>query len=810
MGLAKEGGKNIYHGIKNTLVPIPAGVIKIVTGFTKAIADTLTMGPSNALRAIARGFDDVATDTKNLTQGHLGHTLVNTAFLAGLSPVRAAETAIKTLRTAGAQTTSVASQSVNNLARYTVNVLDKSFSTNPDAKPEDEKVADPIIKSVSPNTRGRRQVGKDYIPSENRFVRWTGNVKNAIVNIPGNIFRAAAETGSLVTKRGIGVLESIRILGNDIKKDWDGAFSSGQGLWKKTGNVFRSLRENVKSVGKFGKNIALEAGKLVSSPVLLVTDWVGRTMSNTIGALFTTKKRADIPDNFFEKYDGYKKRQAWIHSEPEGSVGGMRDTFSQPTQASSEPNQAEKQSETDGEGTKKSWFGEWWDKVKGRFGSGKKEKKEAQEKKEKGDKKEESGKEEWAKLRIAMIALGPNEYYAKRVAEIKNDEKIGREIKTLIGEFEAHYHEHVRLYDLCKKAIEDQSGDIAKIQEDIETIKDYKSKAKDLYDDIEEKYDAMRKKDRDNHNSLSDDIRKKKQTLSDLDREIEVKKRELEKIDDEKKKALEKDPAKSLKQKLDDLKKQFDAGKQAIASLTDAAQQAQKLGEILGLGKTIKEQFDALLKMVQGEKPQGKNAPKTDDSEQSPQSASQSKPKEIEFAGKKLYRYPYKHGDCGPAMVLDTLSFLGIDPKHKSVDEVRQIAAPGVPREDGLQMHHIMNYFEKYYGHKNISIADHGKDFIKEEGFNEIIKKIHDMKPGQFCFTTVDEHFRSFIKNSDGTLTMIDPNEDGPRMLTQDQFTNRFLIPATEYYKKNKEGRKDMNDPVYGYALAFYDPFPSS
>jgi hypothetical protein len=67
------------------------------------------------------------------------------------------------------------------------------------------------------------------------------------------------------------------------------------------------------------------------------------------------------------------------------------------------------------------------------------------------------------------------------------------------------------------------------------------------------------------------------------------------------------------------------------------------------------------------------SAPKTDDTTQ-PTGAQG--PKDIDFGWKKIRWYPYKHGDCGPAMILDTLSFLGIPPKHGSVDEVRQVAAP--------------------------------------------------------------------------------------------------------------------------------------
>jgi hypothetical protein len=50
------------------------------------------------------------------------------------------------------------------------------------------------------------------------------------------------------------------------------------------------------------------------------------------------------------------------------------------------------------------------------------------------------------------------------------------------------------------------------------------------------------------------------------------------------------------------------------------------------------------------------------------------------YEGKKILRQQYKDGDCGPAMMLDTMSYLGIPPKH-TVPEVRQLVAPNKPIE---------------------------------------------------------------------------------------------------------------------------------
>jgi len=762
-----NGWKNTKNAVANIAKSIPPSLTTITAATVGDLFRILTEWSRNAAQSLAKWSFAFSDDMAQMTVGNVLHTTGNILVTPLKALWHTIASTIKALYSTLIQPVSSLNQSVTNTTIAIADMANKSLSTNPDAKPEAVQIKDIEIK---PSSAAEQYwvFGKNYA-TDSKVSRFFKNTLNAPLNAALDLMRAPIESVWYFFGGVAWLCDSFTQFGKDIKNDWKETYASWS-FRQKIKNTGSSLWETVKSVGALGKNVAWSAINTVVAPVVMPTiNLVGRRRQRGIRSLFRTASRKDIEDVKLSRMGRYKaindfftRLPSWQLLNPASGWEWSAKPDTSPKSWSAEKN------ESDWDWAKKSWFGKQWDKVKWWFGGGKKKEgeKKGEEKKKEESEKEEPKKEERAKLSLAMITLWPNEYYAKRVSEIKQDKKIDYEIKNLIEMFEAHYHEHTRLYNQCKKAIEDKTWDVAVIEADIKEMQQHKQKTKDCYDQIIAKVDEMTKKDREEKNKLDDDLREKIKHLTDLERDIESKKKELEKIGDDKKKLLETDPAKSIKDKLDRLQKTFDEGKKVLWSLTDIAQQATKLWEVLGLGKTIKEQRVSLLDMLHKSP---SSAPKDDAEKLDDPKKPKDNPTTIDRNGKKITRYwpwSYTDGDCGPAAIRNTAQILGISLKEKNLTEMREKISPWRPVADWMLNEPLAKYIASSFAYIQKETYEKWKIGDKNvDDSDKIISWWEGMKDGDVQLMNFDAHMTIILKKWDDYI-LIDPLKSEPKKLS--------------------------------------------
>ncbi len=304
----------IGNNIKNWARNITAGLVLANTVATTDLAEnfvtTATRPTSNVLETIENTAQSLGNTMKNTSQGNIFHTLGNTATLLPRAMGSTAEGIVKTLGHV-IQPLSGLNQIVNNSAITLGDASNQSFSTT-DASP-DIPHKEIHLKDPTPLWRdGTHGILSQKEPPKTKIGSWLGNVKNSLFNIPLNVGRIATDVIAYTAQRARWVIESIEWTAKDIKSARSGVFTKGQSFGKKVSNIFtKGIRWSAKGIVKWVGNIinewVLKSGVAV---IWVGTNFIGRTLGNTLSPLFSMKAGREQKDNFFDwtsRHDHFQK-----------------------------------------------------------------------------------------------------------------------------------------------------------------------------------------------------------------------------------------------------------------------------------------------------------------------------------------------------------------------------------------------------------------------------------------------------------------------------------------------------------------------
>lgn len=314
----------VWKNIKNFTRNLTAGTLLATTIAKTSLAENLTTSftrpTSNILKTIENTSKALDTTLRNTAQGNILHTAGNIATFIPRAAGSVVEWVIKGVWHS-TQYVSGAIQTAWNSYTTSWEHLKQSFSTSdasPDISPKDVE-----LKDATPLGRDGNHgvLGKDYEASKSGLVRWMGNIKNSIVNIPTNILRTWTDIVAATAQRARWVLESVEGTAKGIKSSRSGVFAKWQSFGTKLKKVFtEGIRWSVKSVWKWLRNVANEGIlKTWAATVGVASNAIGRLRGNTIKPLFSTKAKKDQQDNALENVWRFKKLTGYYTSTPRDS-----------------------------------------------------------------------------------------------------------------------------------------------------------------------------------------------------------------------------------------------------------------------------------------------------------------------------------------------------------------------------------------------------------------------------------------------------------------------------------------------------------
>lgn len=312
--------KKIGSNAKNLTRNLTAGAVLASTVASTDLVEnfttTLTRPTSNMIQTIENTSEALGQALKNTSKGNLLHSIGNTATLVPRVIGTSAEGLVKTASHA-TQYASGASQIIGNSLITWGKATQQSFSTtenSPDIDHQEIHLKDPSL-LWRDGTHGLLQQKE---PPKTKIGRWLGNVKKSLFNIPLNIGRIGTDIVTYTSQRVRWVVESVEGMSKDIKSSRSGVFTKGQSFWKKFWNIFtKGLRWSAKSLGKWGWNIVNEG--IVKSGVALLgigSNFIGRTLWNTVIPLFSTKAGREQKDNLFDGSSRHERFQWYYTSTP--------------------------------------------------------------------------------------------------------------------------------------------------------------------------------------------------------------------------------------------------------------------------------------------------------------------------------------------------------------------------------------------------------------------------------------------------------------------------------------------------------------
>jgi len=292
--------KNIKNLSRNTFAGGFLSSTVSSTDLLENLTTSITRPTSNILKTIENTSEAIGSVLKNTAKWNIVHTAGNIVTLAPRALWSIAEWTIKTAGH-GLQYVSGLYQTSANSLTTTAQDIQQTFSTSDTSPDIPHKEID--LKEPSSLWRdGSHGILNSKQAPTSKFVKWMGNVKNSIVNIPMNVGRIWTDIVSTVVQRTRWVVESIESIPKDIKKSRSGVFTKWQSFGTKFWKVFtEGIRGSVKSLGKWVRNITNEwVLKTGAAALWIGTNLVGRTLGNTITPLFSTQAGRDQKDNIFE------------------------------------------------------------------------------------------------------------------------------------------------------------------------------------------------------------------------------------------------------------------------------------------------------------------------------------------------------------------------------------------------------------------------------------------------------------------------------------------------------------------------------
>jgi len=241
------------------------------------------------LKTIENTSEAIGSVFKNTAKWNIVHTAGNIVTLAPRALWSVAEWTIKTAGH-GLQYASWLYQTSANSLITTAQDIQQTFSTS-DASPDIPHKEIELKEPSSLWRDGSHGILNSKEAPKSKFVKWMGNVKNSIVNIPMNVGRVGTDIVSTLAQRTRWVVESIEWIPKDIKKSRSGVFTKWQSFGTKFWKVFtEGIRWSVKSLGKWIRNIANEwVLKTTVATGVIWANFIGRTLWNTVVPLFNTK-----------------------------------------------------------------------------------------------------------------------------------------------------------------------------------------------------------------------------------------------------------------------------------------------------------------------------------------------------------------------------------------------------------------------------------------------------------------------------------------------------------------------------------------
>lgn len=319
----KKTASNIRKNTKNFTRNFTAGWFLAwtvtSTDLVENMTTSITRPTSNMLKTIENTSEAIGSVFKNTAKWNLLHTAGNIVTIAPRVLGTVAEWTVKTLGH-GLQYTSGLRQTLGNQLITTWQDIHQTFSTSD----ESPNIPHKEINLKEPTNLwrdGNHGVLESKEAPKSKFVRWMGNVKNSLVNIPMNIWRIATDSISTIAQRTRWIVESIEWIPKDIKKSRSGVFTKWQSFGTKFWKVFtEGIRWSVKSLGKWIRNIANEwVLKTTVATGAIWANFIGRTLWNTVIPLFSTKAWREQEDNIFEKQSWFQKIKWYYSSTPRGN-----------------------------------------------------------------------------------------------------------------------------------------------------------------------------------------------------------------------------------------------------------------------------------------------------------------------------------------------------------------------------------------------------------------------------------------------------------------------------------------------------------
>lgn len=311
---------NSRNKTKNLARNITAGTILASTvtstDLMENFSTSITKPTSNILKTIENTSESIGAVFKNTAKGNILHTAGNIATIVPRAVWSIAEWTIKT---AGhwLQYASGLSQVVWNQLTTTGQTIQQTFSTS-DESPDIPHKETHLKDATNLWRDGTHGVLQSKEAPKSKFVKWMGNVKNSIVNIPMNIARIGTDIISTAAQRTRWVIEAIGWVPQDIKKSRSGVFTKWQSFGTKFGNIFTKwIRWSVKWVWRWLRNVANEwVLKTWAATVGIGANLIGRTIGNTIIPLFSTKAGRDQKDNILDEYAWFQKAKWYYNNTP--------------------------------------------------------------------------------------------------------------------------------------------------------------------------------------------------------------------------------------------------------------------------------------------------------------------------------------------------------------------------------------------------------------------------------------------------------------------------------------------------------------
>lgn len=125
--------------------------------------------------------------------------------------------------------------------------------------------------------------------------------------------------------------------------------------------------------------------------------------------------------------------------------------------------------------------------------------------------------------------------------------------------------------------------------------------------------------------------------------------------------------------------------------------------------------------------------------------------------------------DCGPSLILNSLNFLDIPHRERSLTEIRE-AVNVIRREEGRQELSPDGWFNsfdvgEYLSRQGLSVAEYSCSPAEREEVRQNLRTIFDNKEFDIIYTTTGGHFRA-IGNDGEQVVLLDSFLSDPRIIS--------------------------------------------